>query len=117
MIHAYIRTYIYTYIHKTLLMMQSTTGNISQGVILHKHTYEILFLIFYLIIGFPSVIGVVDGTQIKILAPKRNEEVFVCRKGFHSINAQVRIVYFNYIMQLNERISQISFPIFGFPCS
>lgn len=35
--------------------------------------------------GFPGVIGAVDGTHIKITAPKHNNESYVNRKGFHSI--------------------------------
>jgi len=43
---------------------------------------------FYDLAGFPNVLGCVDGTQIPILAPKVNEHVYVCRKGFHSLNVQ-----------------------------
>ncbi|XP_036144342.1 putative nuclease HARBI1, partial [Monomorium pharaonis] len=39
--------------------------------------------------GFPDVIGAVDGTHIKITAPKCNSELYVNRKGFHSIQLQV----------------------------
>lgn len=41
------------------------------------------------IAGFPGVVGIVDGTHIKIQAPTEHEEVFVCRKMYHSINVQV----------------------------
>ena len=34
------------------------------------------------------MIGCVDGTHIKIQAPYQNENDFVNRKGFHSINVQ-----------------------------
>ena len=37
---------------------------------------------------FPSVIGCVDGTHIRIQAPHENENGYVNRKGFHSINVQ-----------------------------
>ena len=43
---------------------------------------------FHEIAGFPNVLGCIDGTQIPILAPHTNENTFVCRKGFHSINVQ-----------------------------
>ena len=36
--------------------------------------------------GFPGVIGCVDGTHVRIQAPTANENDFVNRKGFHSIN-------------------------------
>lgn len=44
---------------------------------------------FHNIARFPNVLGVVDGSQIPILAPRQNEAIYVCRKQFHSINAQV----------------------------
>ncbi|KAK6192169.1 hypothetical protein SNE40_003689 [Patella caerulea] len=44
---------------------------------------------FYQIAGFPNVVGTIDGTQVAIIAPSgENEPLFVCRKGFHSINVQ-----------------------------
>ena len=45
---------------------------------------------FYETNGFPNVIGCIDGTQIRIQAPSANEHEFVNRKGYHSINVQVR---------------------------
>lgn len=44
---------------------------------------------FMEIAGIPGVIGVIDGTHIKIIAPCQDEDVFVNRKKFHSINTQV----------------------------
>ena len=43
---------------------------------------------FYQRAGFPCVIGCVDGTHIRIQAPHENENGYVNRKGFHSINVQ-----------------------------
>ena len=43
---------------------------------------------FYQRGGFPSVIGCVDGTHIRIQAPHYDENGYVNRKGFHSINVQ-----------------------------
>ena len=39
--------------------------------------------------GFPGVIGVVDGTDIRIRAPEQEPEAYINRKKFHSINVQV----------------------------
>ncbi|CAL1682526.1 unnamed protein product [Lasius platythorax] len=39
--------------------------------------------------GFPGVIGAIDGTHIKIAAPKENQESYINRKGYHSIQLQV----------------------------
>ena len=41
------------------------------------------------IADFPGVIGVIDGTHVRIMAPREQEEVYVNRKGYHSINVQV----------------------------
>ena len=43
---------------------------------------------FYQRGGFSCVIGCVDGTHIGIQAPHENENGYVNRKGFHSINVQ-----------------------------
>ena len=43
---------------------------------------------FMEIAGIPGVIGAIDGTHIKIIAPSQDEDVFVNRKKFHSINTQ-----------------------------
>lgn len=39
--------------------------------------------------GFPNIIGALDGTQIRIDAPKRNPNDYINRKGYHSIQLQV----------------------------
>lgn len=39
--------------------------------------------------SFPNVIGCVDGTHIPIKAPKKNDNSFYNRKGFHSALLQV----------------------------
>lgn len=44
---------------------------------------------FHRIANFPHVIGVVDGTQVPIAAPSQDEEVYVNRHKFHSLNIQV----------------------------
>ena len=39
--------------------------------------------------GLPNVLGCVDGTQVRIQAPTRNEHEYVNRRGKHSINVQI----------------------------
>jgi hypothetical protein len=39
--------------------------------------------------GFPNILGVLDGTHIGIIAPNEDEDKFVNRKNYHSINCQV----------------------------
>ena len=41
------------------------------------------------IAGFPHVIGVIDGTHVRIVAPKDYEYEYVNRKRYHSINVQI----------------------------
>ena len=41
------------------------------------------------IAGMPGVVGAIDGTHIKIIAPSIDEDVFVNRKKLHSINTQI----------------------------
>lgn len=40
--------------------------------------------------GFPNTIGVIDGTHIRIEAPKENAADYINRKGYHSIQLQVK---------------------------
>jgi len=40
---------------------------------------------------FPKVIGAIDGTLVKITAPKVHPEAYVCRKNYHAIQLQVNI--------------------------
>uniref|UniRef100_A0A671PWI3 DDE Tnp4 domain-containing protein n=1 Tax=Sinocyclocheilus anshuiensis TaxID=1608454 RepID=A0A671PWI3_9TELE len=44
---------------------------------------------FMRIAGFPGVVGGIDDTHVHIISPTVNEEAYVNRKGFHSINVQV----------------------------
>jgi hypothetical protein len=46
------------------------------------------------IVGFPGVLGCVDGTFIRIQRPAENEPDFVNRKGFHSLNVMVNTKIF-----------------------
>lgn len=43
---------------------------------------------FHYMNGFPRVIGAIDGTHIPIKAPNNNPQVYVNRKGYHSLNVQ-----------------------------
>ncbi|XP_052788853.1 putative nuclease HARBI1 [Mya arenaria] len=45
--------------------------------------------IFEGIANFPKVMGLIDGTHIRIRAPSEDEYMYVNRKQFHSINVQV----------------------------
>ncbi|XP_061170889.1 putative nuclease HARBI1 [Saccostrea echinata] len=44
---------------------------------------------FIKIAGFPNALGCVDGTFVRIMAPSNNEQDFVNRKGYHSLNVQL----------------------------
>ena len=39
--------------------------------------------------GFPGVVGVIDGSLVKIRAPVGNPESYICRKKYHALQLQV----------------------------
>lgn len=39
--------------------------------------------------GFPGVIGLIDGTHIRIRAPEDDPDAYINRKKFFSLNVQV----------------------------
>ena len=45
-------------------------------------------LAFHDMAGFPNVLGCIDCTHIRIKAPSDAEDVYVNRKGVHTINVQ-----------------------------
>ena len=63
---------------------------------------------FMAIAGMPGVVGAIDGTHIKIIAPSKDEDVFVNRKKVHSINTQVvfdanfNIAYWMQLFEMQE---------------
>lgn len=44
---------------------------------------------FLPIAQFPGIIGVIDCTHVRIVAPKQEEAAYVNRKRYHSINVRV----------------------------
>ena len=60
---------------------------LSSGQIMVKYYNKARF--FAYTDGFPGICGLVDGTQIEIVAPTQDEPIFVCRKGYHSINTHI----------------------------
>lgn len=50
---------------------------------------------------FPKVIGAIDGTHINIPAPKHYPESYVNRKGHHSIQLQVCLLFYSKCFLLN----------------
>ncbi|EYB87352.1 hypothetical protein Y032_0265g677 [Ancylostoma ceylanicum] len=49
--------------------------------------------------GIPEVVGAIDGTHIKIIAPVVDEDSYVNRKDYHSLNLSI-------ISDANQRINQ-----------
>lgn len=39
--------------------------------------------------GLTGVVGAIDGTHVRIVAPEQDEALYVNRKRYHSINVQV----------------------------
>lgn len=44
---------------------------------------------FFYVAGFPNTFACIDGTHIPIQSPNENEDDYVNRKGWHSINVQL----------------------------
>ncbi|XP_014669751.1 PREDICTED: putative nuclease HARBI1 [Priapulus caudatus] len=72
---------------------------------------------FYQKRQFPGVIGCVDGTHVAIRTPPRNEDVFVCRKGFHSINVMLINDHKNRITAVSARFPGSAHDMAVFDCS
>lgn len=52
--------------------------------------------------GVPGVLGILDGTLIRIIRPNENEESFYCYKGFHALNVQMVRYYKTKIKMIFE---------------
>ena len=55
----------------------------TQDKILHNEQH------FFRTSKLPNIVGLIDGTQVQIIAPKEQEEIYVNRQNYHSINVQV----------------------------
>ncbi|KAJ1178085.1 hypothetical protein NDU88_003333 [Pleurodeles waltl] len=49
----------------------------------------------------PNIIRAFDGTHIAFVPPRRNEQVFITRKSFHSLNVQMVCLADQYISHVN----------------
>ncbi|XP_055850483.1 putative nuclease HARBI1, partial [Episyrphus balteatus] len=73
---------------------------------------------FFDIAGFPGVIGLIDGTHIKIAAPRKEiEHVYYCRKGGHSKNVQIICGADHLIFSANARFGGTSHDSYIWRCS
>ena len=52
----------------------------TQDKILHNEQH------FFRISKLPNIVGLIDGTQVQIIAPKEQEEIYVNSQNYHSIN-------------------------------
>ena len=44
---------------------------------------------FYGFRNIPNIVGLIDCTHVKIIRPKENEDIFIKRHGYHSVNVQM----------------------------
>ena len=63
-------------------------ATMKEDVRFNMNELEANALSFHELANFPNVLGCIDGTQVAIKCPNRNEHAYVNRKGFHSINIQ-----------------------------
>ncbi len=57
---------------------------------------------FMNIAGCPSVVAVIDETHVRIIALSENEDAYVNRKRYHSINVQV----FGLLVHFRNKVDQ-----------
>ena len=64
--------------------------HVNQFIYMPRNAAEVLGIKrkLYDVAGFPGILGLIDGTQLPIIAPSEDEPEYVNRKGFHSINCQ-----------------------------
>jgi len=55
---------------------------------------------FMLKFGFPGIIGVIDGTQVRISEPEEDEHIYFNRKGYHSKNIQIIQILISLMLML-----------------
>lgn len=53
--------------------------------------------LFYNYKGIPNLVSLIDGSHIRIICPRQNEEAYVNRHSPHSINTQI-VCDFNYVI-------------------
>ena len=58
---------------------------------------------FYSGYNIPNVVGLIDGTHIQIIAPPVNEDAYVNRLQYHSINCQVVVNHDSHIINIVAR--------------
>ncbi|VDO36668.1 unnamed protein product [Heligmosomoides polygyrus] len=58
---------------------------------------------FYRKYGIPGIVGIIDGTHVRIIAPADSEEDYVNRKGFHSLNVGVVVDFDGRIRWLSTK--------------
>ena len=58
---------------------------------------------FYKESRFPNVVGLVDGTHIEIIEPEDNEDVYVNRCNYHSLNVQIICNFECHIVNVSVR--------------
>lgn len=67
---------LYTHIHTFIVWPDRARAEVTWTYVKDKYK-------------FPKVIGAIDGTHIKIVAPKLDRDAYINRKGYHSMQLQV----------------------------
>ncbi|XP_019894036.2 putative nuclease HARBI1 [Musca domestica] len=89
-----------TSVSRCVTMVAKALNNISHNYIIFpkQEDFPGLKIKFMEKYQFPGIIGVIDGTHIKMSAPRREiEHIYYCRKGGHSKNVMI-ICDSNYII-------------------
>ena len=66
--------------------------------------------------GLPRIIGVIDGTHIRIRAPTVNPNAYLNRKKFHSLVTQVSVTFscdqqmnYRYVAIINDVLTNVQY--------
>ena len=71
---------------ETLKIMESTLCPQWISIEMNEQEQQEARMYFYRKSSIPGIIGCVDGTHIKIIAPKNDKDLHYNRKGFYSLN-------------------------------
>ena len=66
--------------------------------------------------GLPRIIGVIDGTHIRIRAPTVNPDAYINRKKFYSLVTQVSVTFscdqqmnYRYVAIINDALTNVQY--------
>ncbi len=98
------KLHVYILVKIVFLLRTLYCGSIALRKIIFYINQAQYFRGVYFFSGFTLVIGALDCTHVRIIAPSlpHQEQQYICRKGYHSINVQVRLMPCNSINSIKH---------------